>query len=158
VGKPEVRRPLGKPRSRWEEIIKKDLQKVGCGGSDCIELAQDRDRWRALANAVNNLRVPLNAGNFLTSCKPVSFSRMILLHEVRNAEDGISRLIRNGSTYLPDYTASHSRNHISNSAPGKLVTHCGYVKNVSQHIGIGTQFFNTFRIFCIYAIRTQQIK
>ena len=60
-------RPLGRPRRRWEDNIKMDIQEVGCGGMDYIELAQDRDRWRALVKAVMNLRVPKNAGNFLTS-------------------------------------------------------------------------------------------
>jgi hypothetical protein len=58
VGKPEEKRPLGRPRRRWEDNIKIDLQEVGCGGMDWIKLAQDRDRWRVLLNAVMNLRVP----------------------------------------------------------------------------------------------------
>ena len=58
VGKPEGKRPFGRPRRRWEDNIKMDLQAVGCGGMDWIDLAQDRDRWRALVNAVMNLRVP----------------------------------------------------------------------------------------------------
>ena len=58
VGKPEGKRPLGRPRRRWEDNIKMDLQKVGCEAIDWIELAQDRDRWRALVNAVMKLRVP----------------------------------------------------------------------------------------------------
>jgi len=57
VGKPEGKRPLGKPRRRWEDNTKMDLQEVG-RGVDWIELAQDRDRWRALVNAVTNLQVP----------------------------------------------------------------------------------------------------
>ena len=58
VGTPEGKRPLGRPRRRWEDNIKMDLQEVGCGGTDWIELAQDTDRWRALVNAVMNFRVP----------------------------------------------------------------------------------------------------
>jgi hypothetical protein len=57
VGKPEGKRTLGRPRRRWEDNIKLDLQEVGCGGMDWIELAQDRNRWRTLVNAVMNLRV-----------------------------------------------------------------------------------------------------
>jgi hypothetical protein len=82
LGKPEGKRPFGRPRSSWEDNIKVDLQEVGCGGMDRIELAQDRDRWRVLVDTVMNLRVPSKAGNFLTSCKPVSFSRRALLHGV----------------------------------------------------------------------------
>jgi hypothetical protein len=58
VGKPEGKRPLGGPWHRWEDNIKMDLQEVECWGMDWIELAQYRDRWRALLNAVINLRVP----------------------------------------------------------------------------------------------------
>ena len=65
VGKPEGKIPFGRPRRRWKNNIKMDLQEVGCGGMDWIELAQDRDRWLALVNAVMNLRVPQDAGNFL---------------------------------------------------------------------------------------------
>jgi hypothetical protein len=58
VGKPEGKRPLGRPRFRWKDIMKVNLQEVGCDGMDWIELAQDKDRWRALANAVMDIRVP----------------------------------------------------------------------------------------------------
>jgi hypothetical protein len=57
VGKPEERRPLGRPRRRWEDNINVDLQEVGCGSRDWIELSRDRDRWQALVNMVLNLRV-----------------------------------------------------------------------------------------------------
>jgi len=67
VGIPEGKRPLGKHSRRWEDNIKMDLQEVGCGSMDWIELAQDRDRWRASVNVVTNIRVPYNAENFLTS-------------------------------------------------------------------------------------------
>jgi hypothetical protein len=58
VGKPEGKRPVRRQKRRWEDNIKMDLQKVGCGGMDWIELAQDRDRWRAVVNAVMNLQIP----------------------------------------------------------------------------------------------------
>jgi hypothetical protein len=58
VGKPEGQRPLGRPRHRWEDNIKANLQEVGRGGMDWIELDQDRDSWRSLVNAVMNLRFP----------------------------------------------------------------------------------------------------
>jgi hypothetical protein len=67
VGKPEGKRPLGRPWKRWDDNIKIDLQKVGCGYMDLIELAQDTDRWLALVKVVMDLLVQYNAGNFLTS-------------------------------------------------------------------------------------------
>jgi hypothetical protein len=58
VRKPEENRQLGRPGRRWKDYIKMDLQEVGCGGMDCIDLAQDRDRWRAPMNAVIKLMIP----------------------------------------------------------------------------------------------------
>jgi hypothetical protein len=58
VGKPEERSPLGRPRRRWENNINMDLREVGCGGADWVDLAPDRDRWRALVYTAMNLRVP----------------------------------------------------------------------------------------------------
>jgi len=75
VGKPEGKRPLGRPRHKWEDNIKMDLQEVGCGGMDSIELAQDRDRWRALVSTVMNLRVPKMRGISTLTAEPVSSSR-----------------------------------------------------------------------------------
>jgi hypothetical protein len=69
LGKPEGKRPMGRPRRRWVDNIRMDLHEVGCGYVDCIGLAQDRDRWQTLVSAAMRLRIPLNAGNFLTSCK-----------------------------------------------------------------------------------------
>ena len=62
VGKPEGKRPLGSPRRRWEDNIKMDLQEVEGGCGEWMELAQDRDRWRALVSTVMNLRVPKMRG------------------------------------------------------------------------------------------------
>ena len=82
VGKPEGKRPLGRPRRRWVDNIRMDFQEVGCGYMDWNGLAQDRDRWRTIVSAVMNLRVPWNAGNFLTICKPVRCSRRTLHHGI----------------------------------------------------------------------------
>jgi hypothetical protein len=57
VGKPEGKRPLGRPRRRWEDVGRKDLREISLGGVDWIRLAKDRDRWRAVVSAVMNLRV-----------------------------------------------------------------------------------------------------
>ena len=59
--------PIGRPRRRWEDNIKMDIQEVGCEGMDWIDVAQDRDRWLALVNTVMKFRVPQNSGKFLTS-------------------------------------------------------------------------------------------
>jgi len=67
VGKPKSKGPVGRPRRRWEDNIKMDLQEVGYGGMDWIELGQDRYRWRELVNALLNFRYPQNAINFFTS-------------------------------------------------------------------------------------------
>ena len=58
VGKPESKRPLGRPRRRWEDNIKMDLRQVGCDPRDWIALAEDRDQWRACVRPAMNLRVP----------------------------------------------------------------------------------------------------
>jgi hypothetical protein len=60
VGKPEGWRPLESPRRRWEDNVKMDLREIGCGGMDWIDLAQDRNEWRALVNTVMNLRTQLH--------------------------------------------------------------------------------------------------
>jgi hypothetical protein len=65
VGKPEGNRPLGRPRHRWVDDIKMDLREIRRAGMDCIDLAKDRDQWRALVNTVMNLRVPYNAGEYV---------------------------------------------------------------------------------------------
>jgi len=82
VAKPERKRPLGRLRRRWEGNIKIDIEEVGWRSMEWIELAQERGKWRALVNAVMNLRVPSSAGNFLTGYKPVSFLRRTVLHGV----------------------------------------------------------------------------
>jgi hypothetical protein len=73
VGKPVRNKPLGRPRRRWEDNIKMDLQEVGCEGMNWIDVAQNRDRWRVLVNSVMNLRGLNNVGDFMTSLEPVRF-------------------------------------------------------------------------------------
>jgi hypothetical protein len=91
VGKPEGKRPLGRPRRRWVDNIRMDLGEVGWG--DWIGLAQDRNRWRALVNSVLNLRVPRNAGKLSSG-----LSRSAQLHRV---------------SYLRKMTSSSSNTHYS---------------------------------------------
>jgi hypothetical protein len=82
VGKPEGKRPLGIPRLRWVDSLKRDLRKIGGGCVDWIELAQDRDQWRALLNTVMNLRVVKIIGKFLSSWTICGFSRRTLFHDI----------------------------------------------------------------------------
>jgi hypothetical protein len=81
VRKPEGKRQLGRPRRRLEANIKMDLSEIGWDGMDWIDLAQDRDQWRALVNMIMSLRVPWNIGKFLSSCTIGSFLRRDRLHE-----------------------------------------------------------------------------
>jgi hypothetical protein len=83
MARSEGKNPHGIPRRWWEANFKIDLQKIQTAEVDWIDLAQDSDSWRAAVNAVMNLRVPWNAGNFLTSWGTVSFSRRTGLHGVR---------------------------------------------------------------------------
>jgi hypothetical protein len=81
VGKPDGKKPLGRPRRRWTDNIKIDLGEIGWDGMDLIDLPQNRDQWRGRMNTVMNLRVPQNARNFLSVCTIGSFSRRAQLHE-----------------------------------------------------------------------------
>jgi len=80
--KPEWQSPLGRPKHRWEDDIKMHFQDVEWGGTNCIDLVQNRNRWRALVNGVMNLRVTENAGNFLTSWDPFTLSGRLCSKEV----------------------------------------------------------------------------
>jgi hypothetical protein len=81
VGKPEGKRPLERPKRRWMDSIKLDLKEIGWDGMDLIDLAQDRDQWKALVDTVMNLRVPENAGKFLNGCTIGRFSRRAQLRK-----------------------------------------------------------------------------
>jgi hypothetical protein len=82
VEKPEGKRPLGRPRRNFVDNIKTVLREIGWGGTDCVDLAQDWDQWRALVNTVMNLRVPYNAGKLLSICTTGGFSRRDQFHKV----------------------------------------------------------------------------
>jgi hypothetical protein len=82
VGKPEGKGPPGRPRRRWEDNIKMDLREIECGGMDWIDLAHDRDQWRAIVNTVMNLRVPYNVGKIFSSCTTGGFPRRAHLRGV----------------------------------------------------------------------------
>jgi hypothetical protein len=81
MGKPEGKRPLGRPRRRWVDHIKMDLREIGWDGVDWIDRAQDRNQWRALVSTVLNLRVPLNARKFLSGCPINDSSRRAQLRK-----------------------------------------------------------------------------
>jgi hypothetical protein len=75
VGKPESKRPLGRPRRRWVDSIKIDFREISWGGMDWINLAESRDQWRALVNMVMKPQVPVNFGKYFSSCVTGGFSR-----------------------------------------------------------------------------------
>jgi hypothetical protein len=81
VGEPEEKRPLGRPRRRWVDNIKIVLRDIRWNDVDWIDMAQDRDQWRALVNTVLNLRVQQNVGKFLSGCIISGFSRRAQLHK-----------------------------------------------------------------------------
>jgi hypothetical protein len=83
VGKPEEKRPIERPRCWWMDDIKMDLRVVGWGGINWIDLALDRDQWKALVNMAVNIWVLQNVGKFLSSCTTGCFSRRVQLHDVR---------------------------------------------------------------------------
>jgi hypothetical protein len=78
----EGKRVLGRPRHKWEDNIKLDLENIGWDVMGWIALAQDRDQWRAVVNTVMNLRVPQNVGKFLSSCTTGGFPRSVQFHGV----------------------------------------------------------------------------
>jgi hypothetical protein len=82
VGKPEGKRPLGRPRRRWVDNIRMDLGEIGWGGVDWIGLAQDRNQWRALVNAAMNFQVPSNAGKLSSGLTTGGLSSSAQLHIV----------------------------------------------------------------------------
>ena len=110
--------------------IRMDLQEVGCGYMDWIRLAQDRDRWRTLVSGVMNLRVPWNAGNFLTSCKPVSFSRRTLHHGMSKYEkDSVCRDERKWPEVVCLFEFCTALYQVQKYFTGHYCVHCRMVRS-----------------------------
>jgi hypothetical protein len=84
VGKPEGKKPLGRPRQRWPDNIKTNFREMGRYDLDRIDLVQGTERWRALVNTVMNLPVPQNAGKFLSGCTTGGLSGRAKLHTATN--------------------------------------------------------------------------
>jgi hypothetical protein len=93
VGKPDRKRPLERPRCKGVDNIKMHFREIGQGGVDWVDLAQDKDQWRALVKKVMNLRTPLNAGKFLSSCTTGGLSRRAQLLGVRYTDRQISKCV-----------------------------------------------------------------
>jgi hypothetical protein len=106
VGKSEGKRPLGRPRRRWVDNIKIDLREKGWDGMDWIDLAQDRDHWRALVNTVMNLRVPQNAGKFMSNCTIGGFSRRAQYHD----DDDMAFYSRTYNSSVDGMVLTHFKN------------------------------------------------
>ena len=149
VGKPKGKRPLERPRFRSVDNIRMNLQEVGCGYMDWIGLAQDGDRWRTRVSAVMNLRVPWNAGNFLTSCKPVSFSRRTLHHAV--SKYITSRLITMSTKRTPNRSHTTATQHKSCSSTLGTSLQSHVTSSISDpKIFRVTLFLSTFSPYYVY--------
>jgi hypothetical protein len=141
--------PTLRPRRRWEDITKMDLQEVWCGFRDWIELALDRDRWLAYVKAAMNLRVPKNAENFLTCWKSVSFSERTLLHGVSkyflHLLCGLGEIRYKKATY----NDVKQRSVLCTSAQGGRNFLLGIIQNVLKAWKVRPSLFGSQEHLCI---------